>query len=162
MYPWLVFLHVLGAFAFLMAHGASANVAFRLRHETSRERIAALLDLSTTYLNAMYAGLTVLILAGVAAGFAGDWWGRGWIWLALGILLAIAIAMYAMGTQAFGKLRKAAGLPYFANMRPQPPVPSASDAEITALARALNPVPITLVGFGGLALILWLMMFKPF
>jgi len=53
MYAWVVFLHVLGAFAFVMAHGVSANVVFRLRHETQRERIAALLDLSTTYLTAM-------------------------------------------------------------------------------------------------------------
>ena len=162
MYPWLVFLHVLGAFAFVMAHGASANVAFRLRHESSRERIAALLDLSNTYLNAMYAGLLLLLIGGVVAGFAGNWWGQGWIWLSLAILVAQAIAMYAMGTQRFGTLRKAAGLPYFANMRPQPPAASAGDEELAALARAFNPIPVAAVGFGGLALILWLMMFKPF
>lgn len=46
MYHWIVFLHVLAAFAYLMAHGAAANVAFKLRGKTSRERIAALLDLS--------------------------------------------------------------------------------------------------------------------
>lgn len=162
MYPWLVFLHVLGAFAFVMAHGVSATVVFRLRRETQRERIAALLDLSTVYLNAMYGALMLLIAVGIVAGFVGNWWGRGWIWAALVLLVVLMVAMTFMGTQAFGRLRKAAGLPYFAHMRPQPPTAPASDEEIAARAAALNPIPISVVGFGGLALILWLMMFKPF
>lgn len=33
MYPWLVLLHVLGVFGFLMAHGVSVGVAFALRQE---------------------------------------------------------------------------------------------------------------------------------
>src|SRR5262245_57450028 len=119
MYPWLVFLHVLGAFAFIMTHGVSVSAVFRLRHESSRERIAALLDLSSMYLNAMYGSLMLLVIAGVIAGFVGNWWGQGWIWTALAILVGVTIAMYGMGSQQFGKLRKAAGLPYFANMRQQ-------------------------------------------
>ncbi len=31
MYPWLVFLHLLGVFGFLLAHGASASASFALR-----------------------------------------------------------------------------------------------------------------------------------
>jgi hypothetical protein len=162
MYAWLVFVHVLGGFLFAMAHGASANVAFRLRHETSRERTAALLDLSTTYLNAMYLGLVVLLISGIVAGLMGNWWGRGWIWTALALLVAEFVAMFFMGTRPFARLRKAAGVPYFENMRPQPPAAPAADAEIAALAAAISPLPITVVGFGGLALIIWLMMFKPF
>ena len=33
MYSWIVFVHVLGVFGFLLAHGAAAVVAFRLRGE---------------------------------------------------------------------------------------------------------------------------------
>ena len=33
MYPWLVLLHVLGVFGFLMAHGISSGVALELRRE---------------------------------------------------------------------------------------------------------------------------------
>ena len=46
MYPWVVFLHVLSAFGFLLAHGASAAVMFKVRGEQDRARLHALLDLS--------------------------------------------------------------------------------------------------------------------
>lgn len=162
MYPWLVYLHVAGAFTFLIAHGASAIVAFKLKTESRRERIAALLDLSSASLNVMYSGLMVLLIAGIAAGFAGNWWGQGWIWTALVILVVLMIVMSFIGSQQLGRVRKAAGLAYFAGVRQQPPVVPASDEEIAAAARAFNPLPVAAIGFGGLALILWLMLFKPF
>ncbi len=46
MYDAVKFLHVLGVFAFLMAHGASASMLFRLRRERDPEKIRTLLDLS--------------------------------------------------------------------------------------------------------------------
>ena len=162
MYRWIVFLHVLGAFAFMMAHGASANVAFKLRRKTSRERIAALLDLSTAYLSGMYLALLVILLAGIGLGFLGKWWGQGWIWLGLVLGFAKLFAMSVMPARAFTQLRKVAGLPYFEGMKSQPAVPPASPEEIAARAAAINPMPAAIVGFGGLALIVWLMMFKPF
>ena len=45
MYRWLVLLHVLGVFGFLMAHGISVSVAFTLRRERKFENIQALLNL---------------------------------------------------------------------------------------------------------------------
>lgn len=162
MYDRIVFLHVLGAFAFVMAHGVSANVSFKLRHETSRERIAALLDVSTAYLSAMYIALLVMLLTGIALGFMGTWWGQGWIWTALGLLLAEFFAMYAMATRPFAQLRKAVGLPYSEGRKRQSALPPASPEEIASRAAAINPIPVTTVGFGGLAVIVWLMMFKPF
>jgi predicted lipid-binding transport protein (Tim44 family) len=161
MYHWIVFLHVLGAFAFVTAHGGSANVAFKLRHETSRERIAALLDLSTAFMSGMLLALLVMLLSGIGLGFLGSWWGQGWIWLALALLLAKLFAMFTMAARSFTQLRQAAGLPYF-DGKPHPAAPPASPEEIAARAAAINPVPIAVVGFGGLALIVWLMMFKPF
>ena len=32
-YPWLVWLHVVGAFVFALGHGTSAVVSFRVRGE---------------------------------------------------------------------------------------------------------------------------------
>ena len=46
MYPWLVFVHLLGLFGFLLAHGASSSAAFALRRERNLERVRALLELS--------------------------------------------------------------------------------------------------------------------
>ena len=40
-YPWIVTLHVLGAFLFVFGHGASAFAAFRLRRERDPVRIGA-------------------------------------------------------------------------------------------------------------------------
>jgi hypothetical protein len=50
MYEWVLFLHVVGAFAFMMSHGVSIFVAFRLQQEGEINRIRALLDLSTVSL----------------------------------------------------------------------------------------------------------------
>lgn len=162
MYRWIVFLHVLGAFTFVMAHGASATVVFKLRRETSRERIAALLDLSSASLRVMYLALLVMLLAGLAVGFWSSWWGQGWIWLTLGLLLAETAAMWAMATRPFSRLRQALGPPRLSGGEPQPAVPPASAELVIACSAAIHPLAITVVGFGGLALMVWLMRFKPF
>lgn len=162
MYNWIVFLHVLAAFAYVMTHGAAANVAFKLRGETSRERIASLLDLSSMAFNLMYLALLVILVAGIALGFMGGWWSQVWIWLVLVLLIGKVFAMFMMGVRSFTQLRKAAGLPYFEGMKPHPALPPASPEEIAESAASINPIPIAVVGFGGLAVMVWLMMFKPF
>jgi hypothetical protein len=45
-YPWLVFGHIVGGFAFVLAHGASAMCAFRLRSARDPLAVRAMLDLS--------------------------------------------------------------------------------------------------------------------
>lgn len=78
---------MLAAFAFVLAHGTSAFVAFRIRSERDTCRIAALLDLSNASMGFMYAALLVLVVAGIAAGVMGHWFARGWIWAALALLV---------------------------------------------------------------------------
>jgi hypothetical protein len=43
-YPWIIFLHVLSALTFFLAHSSATVMAFRLRRETNYDRICALLD----------------------------------------------------------------------------------------------------------------------
>lgn len=165
MYQLVVFLHVLAAFIFFMAHGASVMVSFKLRGERELERIKSLLELSTYSLSVGYMSLLVLLGTGIIAGFMGEWWGYLWIWAALGLLITLIIAMYLLGTLHFGKIRKAVGLPYQEGMKyDNPPLPPASAEELDALLSSLSSRPILLVavGVGGLVVILWLMMFKPF
>lgn len=163
MYQLVVFLHVLAAFIFFMAHGASVMVSFKLRGERELERIKSLLELSTYSLSVGYISLLVLLGTGIIAGFMGKWWGYLWIWEALGLLITLIIAMYLLGTLHFGKIRKAVGLPYQEGMKyDNPPLPPASQEEIAALLSSSRPILLTAVGVGGLAIILWLMMFKPF
>ena len=42
------------------------------------------------------------------------------------------------------------------------PIEPSSAEEIDALLSQGNPVLLTIVGFGGIVVIAWLMMFKPF
>lgn len=162
MYSLLVFLHILGAFGFLLGHGASANVAFKLRAEKSRERICTLLDLSSASLSLTYGSLLLLLLAGIVAGFMGNWWGRLWIWAALALLVVVIALMYTVATPYYTRLRKAVGLPYMDGMKQHPPDPPVSEPELWQLLDSARPVTVAAIGGVGLALILALMVFKPF
>jgi len=161
-YKWVVFLHILGGFTFMLAHGVSAAVAFKLRRERDRQRIRAFLELSTSSYSAMYIALLVLLVGGITAGFIGHWWRDGWIWTAIGILIALIVGMGTFGTLYYHRVRKAVGLPYFSNWREHPAVEPAPAEELEALLDTRRPVWLTLMGLGGLAVILWLMVFKPF
>jgi hypothetical protein len=160
-YGVVVFLHVLGAFAFVLAHGMSMLVSFRLRGERDPARRVLLFELSSTGINLMYLGLTVLLLAGIAAGFLGDHWGRGWIWAALGTLVIVMGVMYAVATPFYGRMRAAAGAPVPEQVvsRMKPP-PTADDLE--RLATSNRPYWLAAVGGIGLVVIIWLMVAKPF
>jgi hypothetical protein len=155
MYPWVVFLHVAGAFGFLMSHGVSVAVLLRLRTERKRERITTLLELSSSSMTAFYGSIVVLLAAGTLAGFMGNWWRMGWIWASLALFLTIAGAMYPLATTYFRRVRAAIG------KRPSG-APFASDEELDELLGSGRPMLIAAIGFGGLLVILWMMMFKPF
>lgn len=151
MYRWIVFFHVAAGFLFALAHGTSLMVAFQLRRERELLRLRALLDLSGASINLMYAALGILLVAGIAAGFVGKWWGRGWIWAALILLFLITGAMYARGTNYYRRVREATG-----------PDQPASPGELDRLLKSGRPFELAAIGYGGLLMILWLMMFKPF
>ena len=158
-YPWFVFVHVLGAFTFAMAHGVSAAVALRLRYEREVERVRALLELSQIATGAMYVGIVLLLIGGITAAFVGGLWGRGWIWTAIVILVLVMGYMYARASRYYGELRGSAGL---VNYQAQN-APLRTDA--AEMARLLaSPRGMELAGVGTIALvaILWLMFFKPF
>jgi cytochrome c-type biogenesis protein CcmH/NrfG len=161
MYGIVVLLHVLGAFAFVLAHGISILASFRLRSERDRARQAQLLELSGLGVGLMYIGLAVMLVAGIAAGFLGDHWGRAWIWAALGLLVVVIAVMYAVATPFYGRMRAAAGVPGSEQMaaRLKPP---ASPADLEALATSNRPMLLAAVGGIGLVIIIWLMLAKPF
>jgi len=154
-YPWLVFLHIAGALAFMLAHGASVAVMFRLRRERDRERIRTLLALSSASMTGFYVSIVVLLAGGILTGFAGNWWGMMWIWLSLGLFIAILVAMYPLASAYFRKISRAV------EMRPSG-APMVSDEELDEMLGSARAFVIALVGFGGILVILWLMIFKPF
>jgi hypothetical protein len=162
LYKPVLFLHVFFGFIYMLAHGASAMAAYRLRAEENLERIRALLDLSGSSFTLMYVSLLAMTLGGVALGFLGRWWSAGWIWTAIILLVAILIVMSIMASRHFHRVRKAVGLPYLEGSKQRPPVAPASLEELKPLLRSGRPHLMTLIGVGGWAVILWLMVFKPF
>lgn len=161
MYRWLLYLHVIGVFAFLMAHGVSAGVTFALRREgTNIDRIRSLLQMSAGGYPIAMGALAVIVVTGVVNGFVGHWWNRGWIWASIGVLIAIIGLMSAFGTSQLNKLRLGLGLPSVYNEKPRDV--QLTSEEIEGLTKRINPLLLMLIGFGGLAIIAWLMFFKPF
>jgi hypothetical protein len=166
LYPWIVFVHVASAFTFILAHGVAVFVGFRIRPESDRARIAALLDLSTVTLPLMYGALLVLVVSGITAGAIGGWLGRLWIWTSIGVLVVVAVAMGVIASPYYLRIRQLVG----ASISPRqarglPPVPSDCETverEIVARLRSRRPELLTAVGGGGLLLVIWLMLAKPF
>jgi uncharacterized membrane protein/plastocyanin len=151
---WWVFLHIAGVFGFLMAHGVSAYVTLRLPRERDPARISHLLELSASSVGFMWNSIGLLLLGGILAGFTGHFWGQAWIWAAIVVLVAVTAAMYAMGTTWAARLRTISGA-----MAGGTEAVSAEQFE--EILGSKRPYSIAGIGFAGLLVILWLMIFKP-
>lgn len=147
---------------FLLSHGASHSISLRIPGERKAERLRALLELSTSTYSVMFASLALTVVFGIVAGFSGNWWGQGWIWAALVLLVVISAAMYSLGQRHLAPLRRSLGMPIMGAGKPQAAEAPASDDDVAALAAATKPLPGVIFGVVGLAVILWLMLFKPF
>lgn len=153
-YRWWKFLHVAAVLGFVLFHGVSVQVAFRLRKERDRVRIAELLQFSGASTMGMYVSLGALILFGVVAGFSGKWWSYWWIWISLGLLIATIAEMYAVARPYYQQLKDAIQL------RPSG-VPRTSDEELADLLRARAAMFNAVFGIAALVIITWLMIWKP-
>jgi hypothetical protein len=162
MYPWIVLLHVAGAFLFVIAHGASIWTVNVIRREKEPARIAALADLSGSSLTLAYIGLLLLLVGGIWAGIYAGFFGSGWIWAALVTFIAIAVAMYAIATPFFKRLRIALGQRVMGTPKDAPDPVAAPAGEIAAIAASAPAMALNAIGFVGLLVILWLMVVKPF
>jgi plastocyanin/uncharacterized membrane protein len=151
---WWVFLHIAGVFGFLMAHGVSAYVTLRLPRERDPARVSHLLELSASSVGFMWNSIGLLLLGGILAGFTGHFWGQGWIWAAIVVLVAVIAAMYAMGTTWAARLRTISGAMAGGTE-------AVSEEQLVGILRSKRPYTISAIGFAGLLLILWLMIFKP-
>ena len=153
-YQWWEVVHVAGVFAFLLTHGVSVAVAFRLRKERDPARVMALLQLSGSTIAAFYVSLLVLVGAGVVMGFLQDWWSYIWIWASIGVLVATIVAMYLIATPYYRKIRVVAG----ALAGGSKAVP---EEQWDSLLTSPRMFVVTAIGIGGLGVILWLMIMQP-
>lgn len=154
MYQWWVYLHLLGVFGFLLAHGVSTAVAFRLRKERDPQRVQALLGLSSASLTGFYPAFGALLVGGIGATTVGDLWGAGWIWWSIGLLLAITVAMYAVAKPYYHRLR-------FVTEALVNGSRAVGDEEYGRAVGSSRQLVIAAIGLAGLAAILYLMLFKP-
>jgi len=160
--PPLKLVHVLAAFAFLLAHGTSAAVSLRLRRERDRARIVAYLQLSDWTMGASYVALLVLFVGGIVSGIVGGHWtgGQWWLWLSLILFIALAFEM------SFVRWRYLLGVRTALGIAPPPKTgeapPPGTDEELFALLDSPLPMLNLAVALVVIAILVWLMMFKPF
>ena len=148
LYIWLKFLHLAGLGMFLLGHGISAGTSFMLRSAPSDAVRAVLLRLSIQSAAVYYPGLLLVLVTGVWMGFEGHWWRSGWIWTAIGVLVAVFVVMGALSVP-YHKARDAANA--------KPPT-----ADLEPMLKRTRPIELAAVGTIGLLVLFFLMVFKPF
>jgi plastocyanin len=153
-YQWWVFVHIVGVLAFIGAHGVSMSVLFRLRQERDPRKVNDLLILSSSSITAFYYGLGLLLVGGIVAGFIGHWWGRAWIWAAIGVLIVVSLAMYRMATPYYKRVRFVARAMAEGSQ-------AVTSEQFDEILRESRPVTVAGIGIVGLLVILYLMVLKP-
>ena len=142
-YPWFVLVHIWSLLAFMLSHGAPALIAVRLPAADPKTSMAYLNLARDKYvILAMGATLGLVLSTGVSLGFFGGYWNRGWIWATLVGAIVVTFSMSFLGRRQFDKALKA--------------------LQDGAQVRRGTPGAAAAVGFIGLFLILWMVLFKPF
>jgi hypothetical protein len=159
MNAWL-YVHLAGVFGFLVAHGVSAGVGLKLRKERDPVRARALLDLSASTLNLANLSFLVLLVGGIGATSSEHMWSEGWPWAAIVVLIALVALVPTLVVPYYKKVRKAVGAPGARGRMPagEP----ASPEEIERVLGSPIPIVISVTGVVALAILLWLMVYKPF
>ena len=159
---WLIFLHVLAVIAFFLLHGTSAAMAFRLRKETDFARIRALLDLSASTISGMGIAFLVMGLTGLVMPFLVHIWDKIYIWASIVLMLGVAVYMGVFNETHYKQLRRLVGLPYMKGNKTFPAEPPSSPEEVAALLKKTSVVGLVISGNVVPAIVLWMMIFKPF
>jgi hypothetical protein len=137
-------------------------MALRVRHETDFARIRALLDLSRISVLPMGIPFGLMGLSGVTLPFFVHLWDRDYIWISIALILAMSLYMAVFNETHYKQLRRMVGLPYMKGNKTYPAEPPRAQQEVEAFIRSIRVAPLAATGFGVPAIVLWLMIFKPF
>lgn len=159
---WLIFLHVLSAITFFLAHGTSAAMTFKIRKETNFDCIRAMLDLSWSTMILMGVSFLIMGLTGLILPFLIHIWNKVWIWASIVLMLFVFIYMASFNETHYKQLRRLVGLPYMKGGKELPAEPPSSPEEVAALLKNTGVTGLVVVGYIIPAFVLWLMIFKPF
>ncbi|MDP1830188.1 MAG: DUF2269 family protein [Archangium sp.] len=147
---WLRLLHLLGAFGFIAAHGATVAATFKLRTERDPVRVGAMLELSRATRGLMYGSFLLLVGAGIATATLGGWWHSGWLWTSIGLLTLLFVAAFPLA------------VPYFRAIRAELAKAPVDQAKLDALLSSPRGLWLAWIETVGLLLIIYLMVLKPF
>jgi uncharacterized membrane protein len=145
LYVWLKLIHVVSVAVFLFAHGVAGGASFLLR-APEPGTAGRLLKYSQRSSMVSNPALILVIVTGVWMGFAGSWWGQGWLWTAIVILVVVMASMFYVAA-AYYKARDAAK--------------ESGEAVLAALGRT-RPLLAAWIGGVGVILLIALMVLKPF
>lgn len=159
---WLIFVHILSALTFFLAHGTSAAMAFQVRKENDFNRIRALLDLSLSTMILMGVSFLIMGLTGLILPFLVHIWNKGYIWLSIVLMLFVFIYMAMFNENHYKQVRRLVGLPYMKGNRNMPAEPPSSPEEVAKLLNKTSVTALVVIGYIIPAVVLWLMIFKPF
>jgi Predicted integral membrane protein (DUF2269) len=147
-YRFWVFVHIVGAFAFIAAKGAGWAVTWRLRGQRDPERLRGLLDLAARSRRLAEGFLGLLLLGGIVAGFQGSYWSEVWIGLALLLIVAVS----GFGSMLMPRHMRALSAA----------LDGGKSAELDTLLASGRPTLVATVEIVVVLIILILMVFKPF
>jgi hypothetical protein len=161
-YRVIVFLHVLSALGFLMAHGVSAMMLFKVSRERSYDALCNYLEISSLAMKPAMLALHGVEITGITLTLMGRWWMMGWIWVALALFIGVGFVMAKYAAGYMNNVRRAMGIPSHKDLkkglRPVP-APYEKLMEVVATGR---PRLVATAALSGLAMIVALMTLKPF
>ena len=153
-YNWWKFIHLVGVVAFMAAHGTSMAATVMVRRMRDPQRISGVLQLSATTVLAFYVSTLVLLVGGIGAGVQGRWFEQGWIWLSVGLFVAIGILMFPMARGYFRRIRTVIELMESGT--------AVTQEDFVRVLNSGNPMVTVATGSVVILLIVYLMVLKPF
>jgi uncharacterized membrane protein len=153
-YSWWKLIHLIGVVAFMAAHGTSIAATMVIRRMRDPQRISGVLQLSATTVLGFYVSTLVLLAGGIGAGIRGRWFAQGWIWLSLGLFVAVGILMFPMARGYFRRIRTVIELTETGT--------AVSQEDFVRVLNSGNPMITAATGSVAIIFIVYLMVIKPF
>lgn len=158
---WVLYLHLLSVLLFMLAHGVHVQVMWRLRTTDDPDKSLTLFE-SLPDLLVMRVLLAGVVVTGFVSAFLiPAFFGQWWMWISLAILLGITLVMRRWGGAYYGVVEDAATRAIEARRAPDADG-SAVAARFATERATWHFAGVSAIGIGGVAVILWLMVFKPF
>jgi len=159
MYQWIVLLHVFLAFLFILVHGVYAAAMLKFRGESDPERSATFFNIVPELTLGRWL-IALMGITGFLAAFLSTWWKQGWVWTSFAVFLIVSYIMNRYGAGYYTLMADTTRR--LLEARASNTDVDAAQTEFDRARYASHPTIVSVVGIVGLAVILWLMRFKPF